>query len=383
MFKVLIACFDNWDTISEIPSLLKKAGCKVDAFCGELSWLTKTDYVDNIFDSGKADEGYVNRLLDHVKNNQYQWVILADDLLIKHMADAIQDQDLCSKILPIELIQNKDILSSKKGLSNFCQNNGIDTPGYAIYQHNNNIEDLIANLEFPLLAKQDLSYGGVNMTVNNSLEELKINLSKADSTQDILLQEFIEGEVIFVEALFYKGNLLHYHSSNALQYGSNEFSYTTKRIFYQNNDIAPLLIDMGNKMGLNAFANILYIHDNQSGKYHLIEIDPRPNSWMVYSKFLTNNDFVAAVKRIVNGDYISGFKGYTMNKPKIEIALFYKDIRRISWNKDFKGLLTWVFNTKGYWRFIPFHDHALIRKIFKQFWIELVVFRFRNLKKRA
>jgi predicted ATP-grasp superfamily ATP-dependent carboligase len=186
------------------------------------------------------------------------------------------------------------------------------------------------------------------MTVNNSLEELRINLSNANSTQDILLQEYIEGEVIFVEALFYKGNLLHYQSSNALQYGSNEFSYTTKRIFYQNNAIGQLLLELGKKVVLNSFANILYIKDNKTEKYHLIEIDPRPNSWIAYSKFLTKDDFIEALKRIVNGDYKSGFKGSNIKRPRIEIALFYKDIRRISWNKDFKGLLTWIFNIKGY-----------------------------------
>lgn len=383
MFKVLIACFDNWDTISEIPCLLKKSGCTVDAFCGELSWLRKTDYVDNLFDSGKADSGYTNRLIDHIKSNRYQWVILADDVLIKHMADAINDQDLCSLILPVGLIQNKALLSSKKGLSDFCLNNGIDTPGYAVYQHQNNLESLVSNLQFPLITKQDLSYGGANMAISQNSEELQQQIAVSDGSQDILIQEYVEGEVICVEALFYKGHLLHFHSSNALTHASTAFSYTTRRRYYQNITIAPLLIDMGKKMGLTAFANIRYIHDHKSGKYHLIEMDPRPNSWVAYSKFLTKEDFIVAVKRIISGDYVSGFKEFKMNRPEIEMALFYKDIRRISWKKDYKGLLTWILNLKGYWRFIPFHDHALIRKIFKQFWIELVVFRFNNLKKRA
>jgi hypothetical protein len=382
MFKVLIACFDNWDTISEIPYLLQAAGCSVDAFCGDLSWLLRTDYIDNWFDSGEADAGYINRLIDHVKNNQYQWVILADDVLIKHMADAIHDQELCSMILPIGLIHNKALLSSKKGLSDFCLNNGIDTPGYAVYQHKNNIDQLITGLRFPLLTKQDLSYGGANMAVSHTIEALEQQISISSGSQDILIQEFIEGEVICVEALFYNGHLLHYQSSNAIAHASNEFSYTTKRIYYQNDAIAPLLIDLGKKMGLNAFANIRYIHDHTSGKYHLIEMDPRPNSWIAYSKFLVKEDFIAAVKRIISGDYLSGFKAPKMNKPQIEMALFYKDIRRISWKKDYQGLLSWVLNFNGYWKFIPLHDHALMRKIFKQFWIELVVFRFRSLKQK-
>lgn len=124
------------------------------------------------------------------------------------------------------------------------------------------------------------------------------------------------------------------------------------------------------------------IHDQKTGKYHLIKMDPRPNSWVAYSKILVEEDFIAAVKRIVSGNYASEFKAPKMKKPQIELALFYKDIRRFSWKKDFIGLLAWVINLKGYWKFIPFHDHALMRKIFKQFWIELVVFRFRSLKQK-
>jgi hypothetical protein len=380
MFKVLIACFDNWDTISEIPYLLKAAGCTIDAFCGDLSWLLNTDYIDNWFDSGEADSSFADRLLHHVKNNHYQWVILADDVIIKHMADAIHNQELCSMILPIGLIHNKALLSSKKGLSDFCLNNGIDTPRYAVYQHKNNIGQLITGLQFPLLTKQDLSYGGANMAMSHNLEELEQQIANSSGSTDILIQEFIEGEVICVEALFYKGHLLHYQSSNALEHASNEFSYTTRRKYYQNNAIAPLLIDLGKKMGLNAFANIRYIHDHKTGKYHLIEMDPRPNSWVAYSKFLGKEDFIAAVKKIVSGNYAFEFKAPKMNKPQIELALFYKDIRRISWKKDYQGLLSWVLNFKSYWKFIPLHDNALMRKIFKQFWIELVVFRFRDLK---
>ena len=49
---------------------------------------------------------------------------------------------------------------------------------------------------------------------------------------------------------------------------------------------------------------------------------------------------------------------------EIEIALFYRDLRRCWKKKDLKGFMRWVFNYKGYWRFIPLYDGLILRKMF-------------------
>ena len=88
MFKVLVACYGNWDTTSEIPYLLKKSGCNVDVYCSKKSWLLSNKYYENWIESNSDEETYLNQLIELVKKNNYEWVILGDDLLIKKSNDS-------------------------------------------------------------------------------------------------------------------------------------------------------------------------------------------------------------------------------------------------------------------------------------------------------
>jgi len=217
------------------------------------------------------------------------------------------------------------------------------------------------------------------MFISNTFEEFELKIDKLPRGQNLLVQEFVTGEEIPVEALFYKGELLVYFSSNVLSYSTSTFSYTTRKNYYNNVELRPILERLGKELGLSGFANMLYFYNKEANKYYLIEVDPRPNSWMAYGRFIAHNDFTDGVKRIVNGDYINGYQGMQIKKPTVEIALFYKDFRRTIWKKDRKGTLRWIFNLNGYWRFIPFYDLKLSKKIFSNLWKEIIVYKWNKI----
>jgi hypothetical protein len=125
-------------------------------------------------------------------------------------------------------------------------------------------------------------------------------------------------------------------------------------------------MQLGRKLGFNSFVNITYLHDPGKDKYYLIEADLRPNSWMAYGRFI-GRDFSESVKRIVIGDYNTGYKDAPMKKPFTEVALFHKEVMRALWQHDIKGILRWIINYKGYWRYLPFYDRKLTKKIFAEF----------------
>jgi hypothetical protein len=51
---------------------------------------------------------------------------------------------------------------------------------------------------------------------------------------------------------------------------------------------------------------------------------------------------------------------------RIEVVIFDRDIRRCIKNKDYKGLLKWVINYKGYWKFIPLYDRKIFARVSKK-----------------
>ena len=82
---------------------------------------------------------------------------------------------------------------------------------------------------------------------------------------------------------------------------------------------------------------------------------------MPYSRFMAC-DFSEGIKRIINGP-VNGSVPKIQPVKAVEVAIFDRDVRRCIKNKDYKGLLRWVFNYKGYWKFIPLYDKKLFKRI--------------------
>jgi len=382
MFKVLFACYANWDTTAEIPYLLKKSGCNVDIYCSNKSWLLSNSFHDIWIPSSPQKEKYLEELIILLKKEQYDWIILESDVLINYLNAFLEDEDIFKKIMPISNIEHRYMLSSKNGFSKFCIENGIDTPGYYTYNKREDAEEIKNKLKFPVVNKLEFSWGGTDMFISWNYQEFIANLDKLPIDQNVLIQEYISGEELRIDALYYKGILVSYLSANVLDNSKSKFSYATRRNYYENKFIHPQLVELGSKLGLNGFANITYMHNPSTGKYNLIEVDPRPNSWIVYSRFIAKNNFFEGVKRIVSGEYINGFQKMGIFKPNVEIGLFYKDIRRAIWKKDKKGILRWVLNSKGYWRFLPLYDLKLTKRVISEIWEEVFIFKWKRMFRR-
>jgi len=372
MYNILLVTLTGFDSTAEIPFIFKSAGCKtVDVFCNSSSWLLSNKYYDNWIESPIEHEAFKDQLIELVddKFDHYDWVVLLDDASVKLMNESITDERIFKKILPITKIENREILSSKLGLSNICKKYDIVTPGYINYSDAEHLEADIKKLQFPVLLKEDYSFSGIGIQYCESLDKLPNSLDKVRVKTNLVLQEFIEGEDIGVEALFRDGELITYNCAEVLTYMYNKFSFTTRRLYYQSQEIATLLKKLGKSIGLNGFASIQYIYHPERKAYYLIEVDARPNAWMPYSRF-TGHSFADGIKRIVADD-LSHVTNKDDEGKKIEIAIFDRDIRRCVKHKDFKGLFAWVFNYKGYWRFIPFYDlrffKRIIDKLFKDF----------------
>jgi predicted ATP-grasp superfamily ATP-dependent carboligase len=370
MYNILLATLTGFDSTAEIPFIFKSAGCKtVDVFCNSSSWLLSNKYYDNWIESATGHEAFKDQLISLVEErfDHYDWVVVLDDASVKLMNESITDERIFKKILPVTKIENREILSSKLGLSHICQKYDILSPAYINYSDVEDITTAVKKMQFPILLKEDYSFSGIGIQYCESLDNLPACLDKVRVKTNLVLQEFIGGEDIGVEALFRNGELITYNCAEVLTYMYNKFSFTTRRLYYQNEEIAALLKKLGKSVGLNGFASIQYIYQPERERYYLIEVDARANSWMPYSRF-TGHSFADGIKRIMQGDlsYIANNNG-----EKIEIAIFDRDIRRCVKNKDFKGLFAWVFNYRGYWRFIPFYDlkffKRIVAKLFKDF----------------
>lgn len=377
MKKVLIASLDNWDSCAEIPYIYKKAGCLVHVYCIKDGWLQTNKFHDKWIEAPANKELFLKGFIEIVNSNDYNLILLTDEPLLKILNEEIDNEELFIKVMPLIKIENRKMLSSKIGFSDFCISNDIQTPKYAIYQSEADIENIIKNLQFPLINKNEFSWGGTNMCITNSELELLDLLKKSTSHQPILFQEYIEGEEIRVDAYYFRGELIVYFCAKVLNYADNRFTYNTRRVYYKNPAVKTHLIELGKKSGANGFANINYIHELKTDTYYLIEMDLRTNSWLAYSQYLSENNFITGIRNVISNKEKAN-PAPELFKNNIEIALFYKDLKRIYWHKDLKGLFRWIFNIKGYWKFLPLYDLKLSRLIFKKLFYEFVTHRIQT-----
>ena len=373
MYTVLLASFsDFFDTPGEVPFMFKKSGCKVVVFCCDTCWLRSNSYFDEWIDINKDKENFATSLIKLIKEkgDQFDKVVLLDDETIKLMNEHIIDEDVFKKIMPLNKIENRGMLSSKIGMSNVFEKYNITTPRYLNYAEESDFSVISSKLDFPVLLKVDFSFSGTGIRKCEVPSELEEKINELHDKKNVVIQEFITGEDVGVEALFSNGELICYQAAKVLSYMNNKFSFTTRRTYFRSEKIEKLLQQLGKSVGLNSFASIGYIYHEQRDAYYLIEVDPRTNSWMPYSRF-TNHSFIDGLKLIAYGKESLPIRNIKNENKETEIAIFDRDLRRCFKTKDFKGILKWIFNYKGYWRFIPLYDMKYFSRIMNKMVVDL------------
>jgi hypothetical protein len=362
MSKVLLACLKNSRNMQEVPFVLKRGGCEVvDVLCSPRSSLLRNKFYNRWIEHDSNPHNFKTLLLNSIATNQYDWIILGDDTTLKAMNEAIEDDELFRKILPMNKIENRMMLSSKVGLSEVCNRLSILTPKYLVLENNANVEDAAADLKFPVLIKVDVSQGGRGIRYCNNIDELKGAVNQNIGKSRLIIQEYISGKDIGAEALYKNGKLLTYNVCEVLEYLEGKFGRTTKRRYFYNLELENLLVDLGEKLGLNGFASIQYIYGESEKKYYLVEADLRPNIWVAASRF-TCNDFATGVKRYIGilpavNECYKPDCGYNVS---MVVALFNRDIVRCIRKGKGLQLLEWLYNYR-YWRFIPTYDKRQLR----------------------
>jgi hypothetical protein len=382
MKTLLLVSKFNWDASAEIPYVFAKAGYKVDVLCPSKFWISHSSYITNCIFCSTDDFIFLQQLTDCVINKNYDWILLTEDPLIELVKREIKDENLLELLLPVKNKDARAILSSKIGFSSYFHSIGVDTPAFVGFQIGvNNLHDL-KTLRFPVLNKHDVSWGGTDMAISHDLQDLQNVLQKLPPNAKLLIEEFIEGDEIVVDAFFYNGRLLNYFCAKILSKTKDQFSYSTRRAYYAYPELSPMLTLIGEKIVAHGFANISIIRDKRTSIHYLIEVDLRPNSWMAYSNILSRHDFTYCIQNLHNLASFEFIKSSLKKNKAIEIGLFYKDIRRAIWAKDLKGIARWLFGLKGYWRYLPFYDFILTKKVIQEIWIEIGVFKLRKMKQK-
>jgi predicted ATP-grasp superfamily ATP-dependent carboligase len=356
MYRVLLISFVNWDSLVEIPTLLKDGGCTVDVYAVKDSWVLQNNAHQNWIECSTDPNEFIAALINflHEKRGVYDWIIPGDDIVIRLLNERLTDEAFFYKVMPLTKIENRELLGSKAGFSNLCKKYGIKTPRYLIYDESLTTEYIGQYMQYPFLMKLDKSEGGYGVFLCNNETELKELLGKIENKTNMVFQQFISGYDVNTEVMYKNEELMVYSYSRTTKI-MGKFGVSTQRDYYQNPEIAEELKKIGKSFGLNGFGNVVFMYSVPEQTHYLIEVDMRPNAWMYYGKFM-GNDFAEAVRNAIAGKLSLIVPKPEFADKKMRISLYKKDLYRCILEKDFKELGKWILNTDGRWKFVPFHD---------------------------
>lgn len=288
MKKVLLVTH-QWDILCEIPKLFSKAGYEVHVLCPANNCAIANSYYNVWIDSGETLETLFQKLYQLSLSGEYVRIVIGDDPLMWQ----IYRQPL-NELIHLLPIKNLEVLYmlGKTGFSEFCNKYNIPTPSYYVVQEKSDISKAKEKIGFPLLIKPSYSNGGYGITICN--DEENYNLAWSDKYFDtpFLVQEFLEGELLSVEAIYRNGELIEYATS--IKEGDG-LGPSTKRIYLAKNlFLTKELQNFGMACKLDGFVNMSYIKCSEDN-YQLFEADPRPTAWVATGQWF-GADFIQAIR---------------------------------------------------------------------------------------
>ncbi len=357
--KILLVEYANWDSLIEIPYLFTQAGCEVHAYSIKGSWLTKSNHVTKIVYAPTDPFLFVTELEHLIKHETYDWIVFGDDVAIRLASKYSETIPLLKNILPISNIQNRFILGSKAGFSLACTKYNILTPSYEIYTDEKTLTQKAEKVSFPLLLKVDESAGGSGVFRCNSLPEVTHHIHTLNESEkhNLVLQKYITGENIGVEAIYKNGILIMYSYAKITKTLTSEFGISCERIYYQCPEIEKTLEYIGASFSINGFCSMTFIRDKQ--KHYFVEADFRPQAWYRPAR-LAGIHFEKGIKEFFSPHPTLIPTIYPKENIPIIVTLF---MRSLHWNithKNYIGIFHLLINKNKVWQTIPLYEPKVI-----------------------
>ena len=350
MKKILIICSQiGFSMISDLPYLFKKGGFRVVVISPAYWLIQSNSFIDEWIEVGGQDNFALLRKGDELKES-FDLVLLSSD----ELAWDLYKTDFAKKLSPIKNPTYFNVLEGKIGVALFCEKAKILNPPFKIVK--NLQEALLGALEmgFPVMLKMPQSAGGKGIVKCDTLMDLE-NIS---FPSPLLLEKYIEGEVVNVEPFFFESKLVAYNYSLSL-FSKTPYAPSLKRLFKPYPHIEPLLDQIGQALFAHGIFNLTFIKEKGTGLHYLTELDCRPNKWVRYGRF-AGVDWIQAIKSL---------KGDPVESPKKEKIMnhFPETLFGAMEQKNIRGILYWIFNREGSWQYLPYYDVRLCCRGFFRF----------------
>jgi len=324
--------------VSELPRIFKNRGFRVVVLGFPHYSLTYCSAIDEWIEA-PSDLNQVLQIASKlVLNRAFEMIILAPDALLWALYDT-KNGKLLEQLSPIGNPRYWHLLSGKIEVASLLKELNILSPPSKAACSSEEALNAAKELGYPVMLKISRSGGGNGVIRCDSPKHIIDAPFSYD--RPILVEKFIEGELISVEPLFVSGKLRAYSYSKMTDlYGP--YAPSLERYFLPCSDIESTLTLLGSTLNWTGFANMTFFFD--SGKHYLFEIDFRPTRWIRQSE-LAQVNWSEALKD----------PSSPLQKPQISktVRHFPADFYNALTSKDLSRTCYWLFNRNQCWKSIP------------------------------
>ena len=350
----------HWpDFMAVTLELLARAGFAVDIISINDSLKHNRSIRNYVF--AQNDDILIKAAVDQARKH-YSLVVVTDDPTLGAILHSDLHEEEKAQLLPVISKEHLGHIFSKIGLSLLLDKSGINTPGYAIANNEQELKASLAMLGYPVVIKLDSSTGGRGVFECANESDLGV-ISSKPHIYPVLAQKKIMGSEVSFEAFYQNGALIHFACSMVERY-QYRFGPTSVRRYTQlaflEKEIFDQLSLLGKALGADGFANISSIRSGQDGRLYFFEADMRPTLWIDHTKYF-GDDWAPAIRRyFLSGEEIAYPYPGDHRYPAHIVLSHYSRI----------GVMDLILNRYQIWKHLP--DNFFSAALYTRIWVLFV-----------
>ena len=356
---LLIALSEDLTGISRLPRTLHAAGIHVSVLSPSQFLINRSRFVDQQYRCKQGPDAVAQALHDILADTSctVDLAVLGDDALLKAVALRAAEPWTHS-ILPIDLQRvPADIVHSKTVFIQALRGSLEKTlPRSWTCSTSDQIQSAASQLGFPLILKEAFGFAGSGVWKFSLMRELIAYMDSRSNSLDCIIQEFVPGSNLTVDVLFDRGHVRAWVSSQILRTNNGPYGSSSARRFVCMPELAPIVEELGRLTGAHGLCGLDFIYQFDTRRAVLLEVNFRPTAGHSLAQFAQldfGKQMCAMLRNEPRGEVLQ------LTRDSVSIPMFPEDWERAITDKDWRGMLKWMF-FPSYWKYLPWGDPALL-----------------------
>jgi len=367
--EVLIAAEGDWYGVCRLPKIFHQAGIRTTLLVLPRALARRTRYAKALPLEGAHGVRHIAEALRrHLAENpgKYAMVIPGDDMMVRLLSEE-ENKSWLRPWFPVDPVEESlRLIQSKAAILAACEADGIPVPRSIPCANLQEALQAARAIGYPVFIKGEDSSGGRGVGRAENDRELQhlIETLPAEYMGGYSVQQAIEGRLGSMAVFAWRGEVIQWSSHYRARTWPEPYGASSQIKFMRHPDIELIARGIAKLTGFHGFFGVDFIHSQQTGHCHVIEMNPRPTPLLPLCA-RAGADFSKGIRHVLAG----GPKPEPLPPiaPKGTYPLFPEELYRCHEQHDYRSIVRWILKVMSGRAEIPWDDYSLAAGMWKKF----------------